>query len=156
MSIDWTTLITGLVGGGLGGALIKTVLDHWLNVKRSSKAEERQLLQKKREASLAVAEILSEWVRPSYTGQFSNEDRWRLQSVYWKNILWLDKALLDLLRPILERDPKAPGTNEMIVQARKVLLGLDTADLSGNQLNTWMPDERENSTAIRKVPAIDD
>lgn len=62
VSIDWISAITGFVGGGLGGATIMAILNHLLDVRRSKLLEERQLLQKRRVASTAVAEILSEWV----------------------------------------------------------------------------------------------
>ena len=69
----------------------------------------------------------------------NNEDRWRLQTIYWKNILGLDKRLIDLLFSRLANDPYAVGTNEMIVQARKILLGLDKPDILAKELNNWLP-----------------
>jgi len=142
--MDWTAFVSALVGAGFGstlvGVLLKTWLDHRLSIERARLAKERELQFKRREASTAVADILAEWTRPTYTGEFSNEDRWRLQTTYWKNILWLDKELLDLLLPALKNEPGAPGSHELIVQARKVLLGLSEPDISADQLNTWKPE----------------
>jgi len=78
-------------------------------------------------------------------GKFSNEDRWRLQKTYWKNILLLDKKLVDLLRRALAYEPDAPGSKELIVQARKVLLRLSEPDISADQLITWFPDNEKES-----------
>lgn len=146
--MDWTAFVSGLIGAGFGstlvGILLATWLNHTLTVERAKAEEKRQLLQKRREASAAVADILGEWVRPTYTGTFSDEDRWRLQTTYWKNILWLDKELLDVLLPVLENKEGAVGSNEVIVQARKVLLGLSEPDIRWNQLNNWLP---ESTTA---------
>lgn len=141
--MDWTAFISGLIGASLGsslvGILLKTWLDHRFTIERTEAQEERQLLQKRRESSGAVADILAEWVRSTYTGELSNEDRWRLQTTYWKNILWLDKKLLDVLLPALAHQPGAASVSEIVVQTRKVLLGLPTPDISANQLNNWVP-----------------
>ena len=84
--------------------------------------------QKRREASAAVVEILAEWSsHSSYLGrEQTNEERWKLQITYWRNILLLDKALIGLLLPRLANAPNAADTNELIVQARKILLELNT------------------------------
>ena len=141
--MDWTAFVSGLIGGGFGstivGVLLKTWLDRMLRSEAARFAEERELLNKRREASTAVADIVAEWTRPTYTEKFSNEDRWRLQTSYWKNIMWLDKELLDLVLPALARAPGAAGSHELIVQARRVLLGLREPDISADQLNTWSP-----------------
>jgi hypothetical protein len=39
----------------------------------------------------------------------------------------------------LANTPGAASTNELIVQARKVLLKLGTPDISAEQLNNWLP-----------------
>ncbi len=103
-------------------------------------AEQRQLQEKRREKSAAIVDILAEWIRSSYSGEFSAEDRWTLQRTYWKNILWLDKELLDKLLPRLANLKDAPSTNEIIVQTRKILLKLKEPDISENQLNNWLPE----------------
>lgn len=141
--MDWSAFLSGLIGASfastLVGLLLKTWLDHRLTIERTKAQEDRQILQKRREASAAVADILAEWVHSAYTGELSNEDRWRLQTVYWKNILWLDKELLDVLLPALAWKPGAANTNEIIIRTRKVLLGLKEPDLSADQLNNWLP-----------------
>ena len=127
------------LGSGVLGSLLSPWLSHRFAIKRAKFDEERQLEYKRREASAAVADILAEWVRSGYTGKSSGEDRWRLQTTYWKNILWLDKELLDFLLPLLAYAEGAPGTNELIVQTRKILLGLSEPDISADQLNNWLP-----------------
>ena len=139
--MDWINFIFGL---GVG-VLLKTWLDHRLSIKRAKLAEERELQHKRREASTAIVDILVEWTRSTYMGKFSNKDRWQMQTTYWKNILWLDKELLDLLLPALAHEPGASGSHELIVQARKVLLGLSEPDISAAQLNTWLPDSEKDS-----------
>lgn len=137
--MDWLTFATSLIGVGFIGALLRIWLGHRLKIEETRLAEQRQLQQKRREASAAVAEILGEWVRSAYMGIFSNEDRWRLQTVYWRNILWLDKELVDLLAAALAHGEDAASTNELIVQARKVLFGLLQPDISVAELVTWSP-----------------
>jgi len=77
---------SGLAGAALGagaatsifGLLLGTWLVHRLTLAREAEARASALREKRREESRAVAEILSEWVRSSYTGRFTNEDRWKL------------------------------------------------------------------------------
>jgi hypothetical protein len=143
--VDWNAFASGVLGAGIGssvvGILFKTYLDHRLAVERAQREELRRRQEKQREASVAVADILAEWVRSSYLGASSNEDRWRLQVAYWKGILSLDKRLIDLLLPALARRPGSAGTNELIVQARRILLDLEQADVQALQLNNWLPIE---------------
>lgn len=97
------------------------------------------LRERQRENNRAVAEILAEWVRPTYLGHFSNEDRWRIQTTYWRNILGLDKGLIDSLFPLLANAPGHIGTNEMIVRVRQCLLDLKDPDIKWSDLNNWPP-----------------
>jgi hypothetical protein len=130
--------MAGLLGAGIGGSLVTLYLDHRLSVERQKFQEHRQKLQKQREASAAVVEILAEWLRTTYLGtDFDGEARWRLQTTYWRNILLLDKELLDLLAPRLANAPGAVDTNELIVQVRRVLLDLKEPDITSATLNVW-------------------
>jgi heme exporter protein D len=138
--MDWLTFGTSLLGAGFVGAMIQILLGHKLRIRETELAEQRQREQRHREASAAVAEVLGEWIRSTYTGTFSNEDRWRLQTVYWKNIMLLDKELVDLIIDRLANVGDAVGTNELIVQARKVLFGLEQPDISAAKLNNWLPE----------------
>jgi hypothetical protein len=156
--MDWKTFISSalgaLTGGGIivvaAGSLIRLWLVHRLELDRQKLAEERERAEKVREASIAVADILGEWLRPTYTHSYTNEDRWRIQTTYWKHILRLDKNLVTLLLPCLANAPGAAGVNELIVEARRVLLDLPTRDLTPDQLNNWRP---EPPTSRSIVPA---
>ena|SRR5947208_16993898 len=103
--------------------------------------------EKRREETRAVAEILAEWIRPAYMGQPSNEDLWRIQTTYWKNILGLDRELIEILFPRLANVPGAVDTNEIIVQARRIVLGLSKADLNAADLNNWRPLTKRDKAA---------
>ncbi|WP_173497373.1 hypothetical protein [Shewanella sp. ISTPL2] len=142
--MDWSSFISGVIGaffgGGAGGIFLKMYLDHKLQIERSEIAEERLKLQKQREASIAIAEILGVWVKPKYFGETtSNEQRWEIQSTYWKNILLLDKRLIDQLFPLLAHKDGAISTNEMIARARQILLNLEEPDIKASDLNNWLP-----------------
>lgn len=142
--MEWSSFISGVIGaffgGGAGGVFLKIYLDHKLKIERSEISEKRLQFQKQREASTAVAEILSSWVRPNYhQGLMTNEQRWEIQTTYWKNILLLDKRLINQLFPLLAHDKGAITTNEMIVQARKTLLDLEEPDIKADDLNNWSP-----------------
>jgi hypothetical protein len=142
--MEWSSFISGVIGaffgGGAGGMLLKIYIDHKLQIERSEIAEERLKLQKQREASAAVAEILSTWVKSSYHGaSTNNEQKWEIQSTYWKNIMLLDKRLIDQLFPLLAHKNGAITTNEMIVRARQILLGLEEPDIKAADLNNWPP-----------------
>ena len=69
----------------------------------------------------------------------SNENRWLLQSSYWRNILLLDKELLVMLIERLANKRDSPDCREIIVQARKILLELPNQDINANELNNWPP-----------------
>lgn len=142
--MEWSNFVSGVVGaffgGGAGGILLKIYLDHRLTIERSELTEKRLFLQKQREASGAVAEILGRWVHSTYLGQpITNEQKWEMQTVYWKNILLLDKKLIDELFPLLAHKDGSISTNEMIVRARQILLGLDEPDIKAADLNNWLP-----------------
>lgn len=130
----------GFVGGGLGGVLLKLYLDHKLSIQRSELDFERTRLQKQRDSSAAVIDILSKWVETTYTGEeFTDKKKWELQTTYWKNILLLDKELIDSLLPLLANSDDSPSTNEMVVKVRQILLGLKHPDIKASELNNWLP-----------------
>lgn len=92
-------------GGGAGGVFLKIYLDHKLKIERSEISEKRLQFQKQREASTAVAEILSSWVRPNYhQGLMTNVQRWEIQTTYWKNILLLDNTLHTALCRVFQKE----------------------------------------------------
>lgn len=125
--------ITFLSGIGIG-SLLSTLLGFYLTRKREEEV-------KKREASVAVADLLSKWVAPSYHEEKSDKYYWELQSLYWKTILGLDKKLLDVLIPLLANKKESKGTNDVVVKCRQILMGLRKPDLSGKELNNWFPKE---------------
>jgi hypothetical protein len=147
--MDWNVFVSSFLGGsaalGLAGILAKSWVEHRFSIDRSRLQEERQLAQKRREMSAATAEILGEWVKSTYTGEFTDQDRWRLQTTYWKHVLWLDKELLALLIPAIARQHGAASTNELVVQTRKVVLGLSEPDIIADQLNNWPPQHHRES-----------
>jgi hypothetical protein len=141
------SFVGAAIGAGAATTIAGIVLAAWLD-DRLTQSRERQsrasaLAERRREESRAIADILAEWVRSSYTGKSTNEDHWRLQTVYWKNILGLDRALLGILLPRLANTPDAVTTNEVIVQARRVLLGLDQPDITAASLNNWPPERKQ-------------
>jgi hypothetical protein len=76
-------------------------------------------------------------------GESSDEDRWKLQTDYWENVLRLDKSVVDLLAEVLQNKPSGPGVNDVIVQARKVLHGLSEPDIKAAQIIHW-PNRKES------------
>lgn len=133
-----TDTITSIFNSQVISALIIAFTAAWLGDRYAKLAEERLKQNKRREASAAVADILSEWIRSSYMGN-SNENRWLLQSSYWRNILLLDKDLLVMLIERLANKRDAPDYRDIIVQARKILLELPNQDINANELNNWPP-----------------
>jgi hypothetical protein len=151
VNMDWMAFLSGFGGAALGAGILGVLLESWLDHRfsrvREIEAREIQRKEKQRDESRAVAEILSEWVRSTYTGKFENEDRWRMQTTYWKNILGLDPKLIRLLFPRLANAPGAVPTNELIVQARKMLLNLQEVDIKYDELNNWLTKEDEAKRA---------
>jgi hypothetical protein len=142
--MDWSSFLSGLIGAGFGSTFVGIILNLWLehklSIERKNLFDKIEFKQKQREASKAIVDILAEWIRPSYVGSnFPNEDRWKLQKIYWEYILLLDKDLFELLSSRLANAPTAVDTNELIVQSRKVLLNLNKPDIRAEQLNTWAP-----------------
>jgi hypothetical protein len=143
--LELYTFLSAIVGSGIGagivGVLFKAWVEHRLTIDRDRLSELRQIEHNRREASAdALVSILSDWVRPTYmaTG-FPNEERWRLQTAYWRMVLTLDKRLLEILLPRLANDPTAVSINEIIVQVRAKLLDLPKPDVRAEELNTWRP-----------------
>lgn len=156
--MDWTAILSAIgasaITTGILGILLGAWVNHRLTTIRDTETRASALREKRREESRAVAEILSEWIRSRYTGSFSNEDRWKMQTTYWKNILGLDKRLIDVLFPLLALAEGNRGTNEMIVQARKILLDLKQPDIKATDLNNWLP-IRDESPTLSSAKAAD-
>lgn len=125
-------MILTFLGASTGGALVS----YWLDKRRTAEI-------KKQEAIEQVADLLSKWVEPAYTGDFPNKKRWELISLYWKSILRLDKEILDILLPRLANDKTANDTNEIIVKCRQKLLNLKEPDIKASDLNNWLPKKDE-------------
>ena len=149
----YSTFSQVIAGFGIG-ALVSSLFTMWiqyhLDIRRDKFLEERIRLQKSREACAAVAEILGEWVKPAYMVIDQNDARWQIQTTYWRNILSLDKRLVKLLIPLLAHGPEAVSVNAIIVEARKVVLGLEETDLKPDELNTWLPMAQEKLISDQK------
>ncbi len=141
--MDWMTFFSTMAGAVIGTGIFGILAGEWVahRLTRIRDAETRASAsrEKQREESRAVADILAEWIRPTYAGNLSNEDRWRMQATYWKNILGLDKRLIGSLFPLLANAEGNIGTNEMIVEVRRHLLNLDKPDIKAADLNNWLP-----------------
>jgi len=133
-NIDWSLLMTFFSGIGIG-SILSVLLIFYLKRQREEEV-------KRREASVAVADLLSEWIRSTYLNVDLNEAYWRLQSLYWKTILRLDKRILDVLLPRLANKKEAINTNEIIIKCRQTLLELKDPDLKPEELNNWLPLEK--------------
>ena len=138
IAVDWSNFLSALLGAAVSSGLLKLYIDHRLQIERDRRKESLEHRLKLRDASAAVVDILAEWTRTTYTGgEFDGEAKWRIQTVYWRNILLLDKELLQLLRNRLANHPDAVDTNEIIVQARRILLELEEPDITAKDLNVW-------------------
>jgi hypothetical protein len=122
----------------LTGIVVGALFSHYFTSERDKLARELAERDKQRESARAVAEILGEWVKSSYVGE-TNEGRWQLQVTYWRNMLALDRELVTLLFPRLALAKDAPSTHDVLVEARRVLLGLSKRDLEAGDLNHWDP-----------------
>lgn len=131
--MDW---ISSIVTSAVFAVIVGSILNYRLT--QLAKQQEYRFIEldKRREASKSVVDILSKWVQNEYKGK-DNEYLWELQTIYWKNILLLDPKLLEMLIPRLENAPNAPTADEIIIQARKILLDLEKPDVS--KLNHWLP-----------------
>lgn len=131
-----TSTIVGIfLSGWVDGRLTK--LEHRLTIQREDLAEKRETERKQREASAPVADFLSQWIHCYYKGQTTNEDLWRIQSAYWKTVLWPDVQLVKALTPILAGRETGGDIKDIIIQVGKVLLQLSEADLTPSDLIHW-------------------
>ena len=144
--MDWADVGIGLVSGVVGGALV-SIVNNRLAIRREELAEARETRRRIHEASAAVADLLSAWIKPRYTredGKATNEDRWMMQRECWKTLMWLDENLVRLVVKRLANRPDALPAGQVIVEARKILLDLDDTALT--DVNYWPPLERETAT----------
>jgi hypothetical protein len=78
--MDWSTILASASGAVVGapvGILIKSGIEHFFNVRRDTLAQQRLSRQKRRDASIAVVEILAEWTHSSYLGRAAtSEEIW--------------------------------------------------------------------------------
>ena len=136
--MDWSTFVPSLIGAGLGTSIFGALLSFWLNRKYYEYTEKRERGKTDREASIAVAELLGDWVKPYYVGeQYSNEDLWKLQSNYWKTILRLDKGLVEVLAEVFQNKQGSQISKDAIIKARKVFHGLSEPDIKADQIIHW-------------------
>lgn len=142
--MDIVDFLVNATAGGLGaaaaGAIFMKAYESRLAIEVEKLREAREQAQKQRDASAAAVDIISAWVKPTYLGRnLTNEERWELQTNYWKNILLLDVNLAKILFSVLGKSDDNPGTNELIVRVRQHMLGLEEPDISAGQLNNWKP-----------------
>jgi hypothetical protein len=152
--MNWNDVGIGLISGAVGGILVSLV-DSYLATRREKRAESREQGRKVREASAAVVDLLSEWVRPTYVrddGKATNEDLWTMQRECWRTLIWLDERLVKLLVSRLANSPDAVDTGQIVIQARKILLGLHKTELAS--VNHWPPKRRANAQATGPNPAF--
>jgi hypothetical protein len=152
--MDWPTAFSSVfagIGGGVFGSLLTIWVQHRLNIARDKLAEERIIIQKRREACLAVADILSEWIKPNYMDSENNINRWHIQTTYWRNILSLDKDLIKLLLPRLANLDESPDVNEIIVEARRIVLELKEKDIKPSDLPAFPEHYTKESYKLLKA-----
>lgn len=125
--------LQNVISAFIGAGIVTAIFSYWFEERRRKEI-------KKEEAVEAITEFLAEWVKSSYVSNADeNEARWKLQSMYWKTILRLDKKILDVLIPRLANKEGAVPTNEIIIEVRKALLNLKESDLKVSDLNNWLP-----------------
>jgi hypothetical protein len=146
--MGWRDLATGFFGGGFVVAITQILLSHRLSIRQDKAAEKRHKQQRIRESSVAVAEVIGEWVRPSHTrdgGRPTGEDLWRIQTTYWRAMLWLDEELLKKLAELMAGAYGGPTTNQMLVEARRALLGAENTQIQSEETPTWLPSSGSTS-----------
>jgi hypothetical protein len=126
LNISW--LISGLdspLVASLFVAIVAFFLTNWYNKQN-----------KRREASIIVADVLAEWV---YTDgkKLSSGDILPLHKAYWKAALSLDYELLIILNERLQNTDLSPDTKKVLEQARMVLHGRSTPDIRANEFIHW-------------------
>lgn len=141
--MDWLAISRDFGTATVTLSILNVLLVAWLTHSLVKVRRDEDLRQKRREQSSAVVEILAEWLRPENMGQpLSDHARWKLQMIYWRNILTLDRDLIGILFPRLANAPNAVSPNELIVQTRAHMLKKkNNPDLKATDLNNWWPRE---------------
>jgi hypothetical protein len=127
---NFINIISASISAFIGAGIASTLLGYWLENKRLERIKNEESIE-------SVSELLSEWVKRDYTGDNSNNARWRLQTLYWKRALRLDKKILDVLIPLFANPGGQISVSEVIVECRQILLNLKKPDFNANQLNKW-------------------
>lgn len=130
----WFDFFNNIIGAFLGAGVMTGIFGYLLENRRRKEIEKEKAVE-------SVVDFLTEWIKSNYITESAekNEVLWKLQSMYWKTILRLDKEILDVLIPLLAHKEDAVSTNEIIVEIRKALLGLKKPDLKPEDLNNWLP-----------------
>ena len=143
--MEWSDVGIGLLSGVVGGALVGFV-NSLLTTHREKLSEKREKRRRIREASEAVIDLLTEWLKPRYVredGKPTNEDLWRIQRECWRTLIWLDEKLVNLVVKRLANRPDALEIGQLVVEARKILLDLDETVLTA--VNHWPPVDTSSS-----------
>jgi hypothetical protein len=112
VDLDWLISVFNLpIVCSLIVVLVGFWLTYWYNKQN-----------KKREASLIVADVLAEWVNLGGK-KLSSEDILPLHKAYWKAALSLDSELLIELNKRLVNEENAPDAREILKYARIKLNG---------------------------------
>jgi cell division protein FtsI/penicillin-binding protein 2 len=82
-----------------------------------------------------VAELLAEWIQ---TETVTAEQRLILNKLSFKSALWLEKDLVVELSKCLQTKPDAQSTFDVVLFARKKLLGV--SDLEVSDITYWKRD----------------
>ena len=82
-----------------------------------------------------VAELLAEWIQ---TETVTAEQRLILNKLSFKSALWLEKDLVVELSKCLQTKPDAKSTFDVVLFARKKLLGV--SDLEVSDITYWKRD----------------
>ncbi|GEM_PF-3386162 len=113
-------------------ALVVFWLTYWYNKQN-----------KRREASLIVADVLAEWVNLGGK-DLSSEDILPLHKAYWKAALSLDSDLLIELNKRLMNRETAPDTKEILHYARIKLKGRSKPEILAKDFVNWEPTKKDS------------
>ena len=134
--IDFISRSIFALNSSLGASLIVAVvaflLTAWYNKQN-----------KRREASIIVAEVLAEWANLGGK-ELSSEDILPLHKAYWKAALLLDPELLIMLNKRLQNTETCSSAKKVLEQARMVLQGRSTPDILENDFIHWTPSKKND------------
>jgi hypothetical protein len=141
------TWLQSLLAGGLGATITAFLFKTWIEARlvASITHEYNQLLERFKKVEL-VAELFAEWVAVPHGEPVPKEHRTRMNQLSFAASIWLPSAIVIEMSKTLQLKPDAKSPFEVLLLARKELLG--DQSLMAEHITWWRAELEKRGDAV--------